>query len=54
MASSPPASPFGALERSLSARLQAQRSSSRMSVGSKQGGGSRASDEDNKTSVKVG
>lgn len=54
MASSPPASPSGTLQRSLSATLKMQRSSSRMSIGSKQGGGSRASDEDGKTAVKVG
>lgn len=54
MASSPLASPSDALQRSLSARIQAQRSSSRVSIGSKQDGGSRASDEESKTSVKVG
>lgn len=54
MASTPPASPPGALQRPSSAALQMQRSSSRMSISSKQGGGSRASDEDGKTAVKVG
>ena len=54
MASSPPASPLGVLQRSSSAALQMQRSSSRLSISSKQGGGSRASDEDGKTAVKVG
>lgn len=53
MASTPPASPPGALQRLSSAALQMQRSSSRMSISSKQGGGSRASDEDGKTAVKV-
>ncbi|KAL9101126.1 MAG: hypothetical protein Q9163_003587 [Psora crenata] len=48
---SPPASPPPA--RPMSAMFQAGRSSSRMSFSSKQGGGSRASDEDGKTSVKV-
>jgi len=54
MASSPPASPPPA--RPMSAIFQAGRSNSRMSIGSKQGGGSRASDEDGKpaVSVKVG
>ena len=49
---SPPASPPPA--RPMSAIFQPGRSSSRMSISSKQGGGSRASDEDGKTSVKVG
>ncbi|KAI9780571.1 MAG: hypothetical protein M1816_002821 [Peltula sp. TS41687] len=53
MASSPPSSPAGRPQRPLSALLQARRSSSRISVSSKQGGGSRASDEEGKTSVKV-
>lgn len=54
MASSPPASPPPA--RPMSAMLQAGRSQSRLSVSSKLGGGSRASDEDGKpaVSVKVG
>ncbi|KAK3946356.1 kinesin-domain-containing protein [Diplogelasinospora grovesii] len=57
MATSPPASP-GTLpqrhERPLSAMVRpSPRSNSRMSMGSKAGGGSRASDEDGKTSVKV-
>ena len=54
MATSPPESPSGLTQRPLSAMVRAPRSSSRMSVSSKQGGGSRASDEDGKTSVKVG
>ena len=52
MANSPPASPPPA--RPMSGVFQAGRSSSRMSISTKQGGGSRASDEDSKTSVKVG
>lgn len=53
MASSPPASPPA---RPMSAVFQAGRSNSRMSIASKQGGGSRTSDEDGKpaVSVKVG
>ncbi|KAK4691083.1 hypothetical protein P7C71_g5843, partial [Lecanoromycetidae sp. Uapishka_2] len=51
MASSPPASPPPA--RPMSAIFQAGRSQSRMSVSSKQGGGSRASDEDGKPTVSV-
>lgn len=54
MASSPPGSPQNTLQRSFSETVKAGRSPSRMSVGSKHGGGSRASDEDSKTSVKVG
>lgn len=54
MASSPPGSPPSTLQRSFSATVKAARSPSRMSVGSKLGGGSRASDEESKTSVKVG
>ena len=54
MASSPPASPQSALQRFFSETVKAGRSPSRMSVGSKIGGGSRASDEESKTSVKVG
>ncbi|KAI9873027.1 MAG: hypothetical protein M1830_000921 [Pleopsidium flavum] len=53
MASSPPASPSGLPQRPVSAMIRAPRSSSRMSMSSKQGGGSRASDEDVKTSVQV-
>ncbi|CAI6244130.1 unnamed protein product [Periconia digitata] len=49
---SPPASPPGALQRPMSAMIRSNRSSSRMSMSSKQGG-SRASDEDSKTAVKV-
>lgn len=55
MAISPPASPpHNVFERSLSAARHVQRSSSRMSVGTKPGGSSKASDEDTKTAVKVG
>ena len=54
MADSPPSSPSALPQRPLSAMFRQRRSSSRISVGSKQGGGSRASDEDGKTSVKVG
>ncbi len=52
--SSPPASPLNPPQRPLSALYGLQRSSSRMSIGSKQGAASRASDDDTKTSVKVG
>ncbi|KAL1959124.1 hypothetical protein VTO42DRAFT_2911 [Malbranchea cinnamomea] len=51
MASSPPGSP--APQRPMSAMIRPPRSNSRMSISSKQGGGSRASDEDGKTAVKV-
>ncbi|KAL9580883.1 MAG: hypothetical protein Q9212_004225 [Teloschistes hypoglaucus] len=51
LASSPPASPPAV--RPLSAIFQSRRSSSRLSVVSKVDGGSRASDEDAKTLVKV-
>lgn len=54
MAISPATSPQSAFENSSSPRHHMQRSSSRMSFGSKQGEGSRASDEDGKTAVKVG
>ena len=54
MAGSPPTSPFGGLQRPTSALIRSPRSTSRMSVGSRQGGGSRASDEDGRASVKVG
>lgn len=54
MASSPPTSPLGAPQRPTSTMFRSPRSTSRMSVSSKQGGGSRASDEDGRTSVKVG
>jgi hypothetical protein len=54
MASSPPESPSGLPQRPMSAMMKPPRSSSRMSMTSKAGGGSRASDEDGKTSVKVG
>ncbi|KAH7153490.1 hypothetical protein EDB81DRAFT_758436 [Dactylonectria macrodidyma] len=56
MASSPPASPGGQLpQRPLSAIASrtAPRSNSRMSISSKTGGGSRASDEESRTAVKV-
>lgn len=53
MAISPPASPHSVFDRSSAAR-HVQRSSSRMSVGTKSGGSSKASDEDTKTAVKVG
>ncbi|UZP34292.1 hypothetical protein NXS19_002108 [Fusarium pseudograminearum] len=54
MASSPPASP-GGIQRPMSAiAARAQpRSTSRLSMSSKAGGGSRASDEDSRTAVKV-
>ncbi|KAH0545595.1 hypothetical protein FGG08_000426 [Glutinoglossum americanum] len=52
MASSPPGSPPGGPQRPMSAMFRPPRSSSRMSTSSKIGGGSRASDEDGKTSVK--
>ncbi|KAF2447827.1 kinesin [Karstenula rhodostoma CBS 690.94] len=48
----PPASPSGAIQRPMSAMIRPYRSSSRMSMSSKQGG-SRASDDDSKTAVKV-
>ncbi|KAJ5279587.1 hypothetical protein N7478_004959 [Penicillium angulare] len=51
MTVSPPASP-GPAPRPISAMMRTPRSSSRMSMSSKQGG-SRASDEDGKTAVKV-
>ncbi|KAF9893227.1 hypothetical protein FE257_011650 [Aspergillus nanangensis] len=53
MTASPPASPTGAPPRPLSAIMRTPRSNSRMSMSSKHGGGSRASDEDGKTAVKV-
>ncbi|KAJ4296757.1 hypothetical protein N0V90_006805 [Kalmusia sp. IMI 367209] len=49
---SPPGSPPGAIQRPMSAMIRPNRSSSRMSMSSKQGG-SRASDDDSKTAVKV-
>ena len=52
LASSPPASP--PMTRPLSAIFQSARSSSQVSVNKKAGGGSRASDDDGKTLVKVG
>ncbi|KAL9043643.1 MAG: hypothetical protein Q9214_003175 [Letrouitia sp. 1 TL-2023] len=51
LAGSPPASPPAT--RPKSAIFQTHRSSSRVSLSSKQGGSSRASDDDNKTLVKV-
>ena len=53
MTVSPPGSPTGASPR-LSAVTRTPRSNSRLSMSSKHGGGSRASDEDAKTAVKVG
>ncbi|KAF2496213.1 kinesin family protein-like protein [Lophium mytilinum] len=53
MASSPPGSPAGGIQRPMSAMIRPNRSSSRMSMSSKHGSGSRASDEDGKTAVKV-
>ncbi|EHK98979.1 P-loop containing nucleoside triphosphate hydrolase [Glarea lozoyensis ATCC 20868] len=53
MASSPPESPAGIPSRPASAMMRPPRTTSRMSMTSKAGGGSRASDEDGKTSVKV-
>lgn len=38
----------------MSAMIRPNRSSSRLSMSSKHGGGSRASDDDTKTAVKVG
>ncbi|KAE8398415.1 hypothetical protein BDV37DRAFT_263393 [Aspergillus pseudonomiae] len=52
MTASPPGSPSGAPQR-LSGIMRTPRSTSRLSMSSKQGGGSRASDEDGKTAVKV-
>lgn len=51
---SPPGSPASGIQRPMSAMMRPPRSSSRMSVSSRAGGGSRASDEDSKTAVKVG
>lgn len=53
MTVSPPASPTGAPPRPISAVMRTPRSSSRLSMSSRPGG-SRASDEDGKTAVKVG
>ncbi|MCJ1391359.1 hypothetical protein MMC18_004222 [Xylographa bjoerkii] len=54
MASSPPNSPSGVPQRPMSAIIRPPpRSNSRMSMSSSRQGGSRASDEDAKTSVKV-
>ncbi|KAF2274540.1 kinesin-domain-containing protein [Westerdykella ornata] len=51
---SPPGSPAAAsVPRPLSAMIRPNRSSSRMSMSSRAGGGSRASDEDSRTAVKV-
>ncbi|KAJ5697500.1 hypothetical protein N7488_011184 [Penicillium malachiteum] len=52
MTVSPPASPTGPPPRPISAIMRTPRSNSRMSMSSRQGG-SRASDEDGKTAVKV-
>ncbi|KAF1841166.1 kinesin-domain-containing protein [Cucurbitaria berberidis CBS 394.84] len=53
MTTSPPTSPANGVPRPMSAMIRPNRSSSRLSMSSKQGGGSRASDEDSKTAVKV-
>ncbi|EKG19157.1 hypothetical protein MPH_03527 [Macrophomina phaseolina MS6] len=50
---SPPGSPASGIQRPMSAMMRPPRSSSRMSMSSRAGGGSRASDEDSKTAVKV-
>ncbi|KAJ5952100.1 uncharacterized protein N7479_010513 [Penicillium vulpinum] len=52
MTASPPASPTGAPPRPISGVMRTPRSTSRLSMSSRQGG-SRASDEDGKTAVKV-
>ncbi|KAJ5309784.1 uncharacterized protein N7443_002245 [Penicillium atrosanguineum] len=52
MTVSPPASPTGPAPRPISAVMRTPRSNSRLSMSSRQGG-SRASDEDGKTAVKV-
>ncbi|KAF7718496.1 Uncharacterized protein PECH_003695 [Penicillium ucsense] len=52
MTVSPPASPAGATPRPISAVMRTPRSNSRLSMSSRNGG-SRASDEDGKTAVKV-
>ncbi|KAF4764949.1 hypothetical protein N7455_004656 [Penicillium solitum] len=52
MTVSPPGSPTGAAPRPISAVMRTPRSTSRLSMSSRQGG-SRASDEDGKTAVKV-
>ena len=54
MASSPPVSPLGPPQRPLSGMVRLPRSSSRLSISSKQGASSRTSDDDIRTSVKVG
>ncbi|KAL6706774.1 hypothetical protein ACN47E_005110 [Coniothyrium glycines] len=53
MSTSPPTSPVNGVTRPMSAMIRSNRSSSRLSMSSKHGGGSRASDEDGKTAVKV-
>ncbi|KAE8349760.1 hypothetical protein BDV28DRAFT_54767 [Aspergillus coremiiformis] len=53
MTASPPGSPTGVPQRSFSGIMRTSRSTSRLSMSSKHGGGSRASDEDGKTAVKV-
>ncbi|KAL2011054.1 hypothetical protein VTN00DRAFT_3772 [Thermoascus crustaceus] len=50
---SPPGSPTGVPQRPMSGMIRPPRSSSRMSTGSKHEKGSRASDEESKTAVKV-
>ncbi|RAR07094.1 chromosome-associated kinesin KIF4 [Stemphylium lycopersici] len=52
MATSPPGSPANGVSRPMSAMIRPNRSSSRMSMSSKPGG-SKASDEDSRTAVKV-
>lgn len=54
MTISPPGSPTGVPSRPMSAMFRSPRSNSRLSMSSKHGGGSRASDDDAKTAVKVG
>ena len=54
MAASPPLSPAYGPPRPVSAMIRPNRSESRTSSCSKQGGGSRESDDDVKTSVRVG
>ncbi|PYH43794.1 kinesin family protein [Aspergillus saccharolyticus JOP 1030-1] len=53
MTGTPPGSPSSAPQRPVSTIMRSQRSNSRLSMSSKHGGGSRASDEDGKTAVKV-
>ncbi|RAH44891.1 kinesin family protein [Aspergillus brunneoviolaceus CBS 621.78] len=53
MTGTPPGSPSNAPQRAFGTIMRTQRSNSRLSTSSKHGGGSRASDEDGKTAVKV-